>query len=168
MVKVQIKYLRLAHKPWVRVAKLYHSYFLVHLISEQKFLMQFFNFLDEENSRRQKHAISVAEEAYVASSLRSTQTCSRTKILVDCAATLYPAYLKKLDASNADQLVDEMKQQRAGAVTRWEDLLSEGETVLVGKALEELQCKMQSLYYSITQLTANFNKLAGWFIHLLR
>ena len=107
--------------------------------------------------------MSFDEEAYLASvsaGADQTEATSRTNYLIQCARKLYPRFFEKVQSLENGKFLEDLNEKRVDG-TSLDDVVLSGEALLVQKVQSDLQMKIESLYYNITQLAVNIGKLAG-------
>ena len=79
---------------------------------------------------------------------------------------MYPKLFAKFHSVGQNKVLEEL-HQKCEDVTMWGLALKKGENLVRQKVQADLQFKIESLHYSILQLTTNIAKLTGeitWFI----
>lgn len=120
---------------------------------------------DEELARSKVGKITFDEEAYLASvdvERDQSNPLSRNKdvYLVQRSRKLYPKFFEKVKSLGMVKILEELKQKCVDSASL-DASVQAGKAQLVEKVQSDLQLKIESLHYSIAQLTANIGKLTG-------
>ena len=109
--------------------------------------------------------ITLDEEAYVASDVGEpdqSNPISRDKdmFVIQRSRKLYPKFFEKVKALGMVKILEELKQKCVDSASL-DASVQAGKALLVEKVQSDLQMKIESLHYTIAQLTANIGKLTG-------
>lgn len=109
--------------------------------------------------------ITFDEEAYLASvdvERDQSKSLSRNKdvYLIQRSRKLYPKFFEKVKSLGMVKILEELKQKCVDSASL-DASVQAGKAQLVEKVQSDLQLKIESLHYSIAQLTANIGKLTG-------
>ena len=132
---------------------------LLYKTSDVSFSQLIFT-LDEELSRKKAVEMSFDEEAYLVSVSTGgdqTEATSRNNYLIQCARKLYPMCFENVQTLENGKVLEDLNEKRVDG-TSWDGVVLSGEALLVQQVQSDLQMKIESLYYNITQLAVNIGK----------
>ena len=109
--------------------------------------------------------ITLDEEAYLASVVGEpdqSNPISRDKdmFVIQRSRKLYPKFFEKVKALVMVKILEELKQKCVDSASM-DASVPAGKALLVEKVQSDLQMKIESLHYTIAQLTASIDKLTG-------